>query len=1044
MRPDESTESTRSAGEGRERSAQDVFWEARALPDDERERYLDAACEGDAGLLAAVRRLLAADRRAGILDQAPAVHALAGVLAEAPAPERVGPYVVTGEIGRGGMGVVYRAHDPRLRRDVALKFLPAAWRDDPEAEARFINEARAASALDHPHNCPVYDIGTAEDGRRFIAMAYCPGGSLAARLASGPLPVETAVRVAVQVAEALDAAHEAGIVHRDVKPGNIAFTDRGDARVLDFGVAVLGTSEWAAPRFAAGTPAYMAPEQVRGEAVDRRTDVWALGAVLFEALTARRPFEALDRDGVRRAILEDAPADPRRLRPEIPASVARVVARALEKEPAKRFDTAAALAAALRATGVGANRDARAARRRAVAVGALALAGVASAGAYLASRAPRDTTSAAAADSLAVVVLPFRVRGDPSIEFLREGMVDLLAAKLTGEGGLRATDPRSSYRAWRSASSAESDGLTRDSAVALARRLGAGNVLLGDVVGTASSIVVNASVVSTRGAVVSRATVEGAHTELSPLVDRLVAQLLSVGAGEEPQRLAALTSTSLAALRAYLAGQAAYRRGTYAEALEKYGLALDLDSTFALAGLGLALADGWVGTGHASERGRAAAWRWRDRLSERDRALLFATVGPSYPRPSTVREQLDAIEKARRLAPDRVELWYELGDTYFHYGRVLGAGDWEARAEQALGAAASLDPAFAAPAQHLLMLHARQRRTAELRALADRLLAAEPDGSTADYVRWRRRVALGAPDAPADPGDPTLDSLATETLGWIGMTATDDGVAFDVGRRALRLRAARPGTRDERVERQLAVHAAALNAGRPEEARALSESLADLSPDPGLGARLLVLSALYGDGDRAAAARAAAALAEGTGGAGRPLDRCVLEQWRSSAAPRAAAGAARPGAAVRERPGPQAVCDAVVAAMRASAAGDARAAAAVARIDSVLRAGPVEFYVGDGAVDHGPIALARLLEAAGDRAGALAALRRRPYFIGWQPFLAASLRDEGRLAAALGDVRGAVRAYEHYLALRANPEPALVAATDSVRAELARLRAALR
>jgi len=138
------------------------------------------------------------------------------------------------------------------------------------------------------------------------------------------------------------------------------------------------------------------------------------------------------------------------------------------------------------------------------------------------------------------------------------------------------------------------------------------------------------------------------------------------------------------------------------------------------------------------------------------------------------------------------------------------------------------------------------------------------------------------------------------------------------------------------------------------------------------------------------------------------------------------------------------VCDAVVAAMRASAAGDARAAAVIARLDSVLRTGPVEFYVGDGAVDHGPIALARLLEAAGDRAGALAALRRRPYFIGWQPFLAASLRDEGRLAAALGDVRGAVRAYEHYLALRANPEPALVAATDSVRAELARLRAALR
>jgi hypothetical protein len=138
------------------------------------------------------------------------------------------------------------------------------------------------------------------------------------------------------------------------------------------------------------------------------------------------------------------------------------------------------------------------------------------------------------------------------------------------------------------------------------------------------------------------------------------------------------------------------------------------------------------------------------------------------------------------------------------------------------------------------------------------------------------------------------------------------------------------------------------------------------------------------------------------------------------------------------------VCEAVVAAMHAHRWTGGSAGEAVTRLDSVLRTGPVDFYYGDGAVDHAPIALARLLEASGDRAGALAALRRRPYFIGWQPFLAASLREEGRLAAALGDVRGAVRAYEHYLALRSNPEPALVGASDSVRAELVRLRATAR
>jgi tetratricopeptide (TPR) repeat protein len=200
--------------------------------------------------------------------------------------------------------------------------------------------------------------------------------------------------------------------------------------------------------------------------------------------------------------------------------------------------------------------------------------------------------------------------------------------------------------------------------------------------------VVNASVVNARGTVVGRATAQGPHTELPVLVDRLVAQLLSASAGEDPQRLDALTSTSLPALRAYLEGQAAYRRGRYAESLVHFRRALDLDSTFALAGLGLSLADGWAGMGHARERGRAVAWRWRERLSQRDRALLTAHVGPSYPRQSTVRQRYAAIEAALRLAPDRVELWYELGDLHplrSPPGRVMGVASGEGAARRRRG-----------------------------------------------------------------------------------------------------------------------------------------------------------------------------------------------------------------------------------------------------------------------------------------------------------------------------------------------------------------------
>jgi tetratricopeptide (TPR) repeat protein len=1020
------------------RTVQELFLAAREVPADAREAHLRDACGGDASLRAEVERLLAADAGEGILDRPAPGHAVSSLVMptmvdDAPVQQRVGPYLVSGEIGRGGMGTVYRAYDPRLRRDVALKFLPAGWHQDPAAKARFIDEARAASALDHPHTCPVYDIGSTDDGRIYIAMAYCAGGSLAARLATGPMPVDQAVRVAVQVASALDRAHEAGIVHRDVKPANIAFTEHGEARVLDFGIAVLGTDEWEAPRIAAGTPAYMAPEQVRGEAVDRRTDVWALGVVLYEMLTGSRPFTG---GGEQAAppMFDEAPNDVRARRPDVPLALAAAVSRALAKDPAARFATAAdfsaAITAAMTATVTSAG-EGRSRRRRltriAAAAGIVALG--AAAGLYADARRTRAARVAAGVDANAVAILPFRVRGEPSIGYLREGMADLLAAKLTGEGGLRAVDPRAVYAGWRRAVTSERDDLPLDSAVTLATRLGAGSVLVGDVVGTAATVVVNASIRNARGKVTASATAQGTHAELSTLVDRLVAHLLSTSSGEEQQRLAALTSTSLPALRAYLEGQAAYRRGRYGEALEEFSRALDLDSTFALAGLGLVLADGWVGTGHAGERGRAAAWRWRDRLSARDHALLVAHVGAAFPRPPTIRERLAATESALRLAPDRVELWYELGDLHFHFGRIVGAGDWETQAERALRRAVQSDSAFAAPIHHLVGLYARQRRREDLRAIVGATRAGL-EGPTADFVRWRAAVALGEPA----PDSLALDSMATETIGWIGMISQDDGVVRPLGEHALRLRHGRPSTREERFERHLSLHAVALNGGRPRAATALAETVRELQPDSSLHLRLRVLAGLYGDGDRPAAAEAASALGARRGSR---LDRCVRAQWLvATGDPSAGDEPGTPGGTAAER-----LCEATVDAMLALRRGDPSAAGAIARVDELLRSGLTEFFLGDGLFDYASIALARLLEATGDRAGALTALRRRPYFIGWQPFLASSLRYEGQLAAALGDRDGAVRAYEHHLALRHDPEPALRAATDSARAELARISA---
>lgn len=1025
--------------EPRWQRVQDLFWSARELPADARDEKLRRECGDDTALLEEVRRMLAADVGDGILDHTAPVTPLADRLDDAPVPARVGPYVVTEEIGRGGMGVVYRAHDPRLRRDVALKFLPAAWTRDRDAKSRFIDEARAASALDHPHNCPVYDIGSTEDGRLYIAMAYCAGGSLAARLASGPLPVADAVRITMEVASALDRAHEAGIVHRDVKPANIAFTERGEARVLDFGVAVLGEDEWRAPRVSAGTPAYMAPEQVRGAAVDRRTDVWALGAVLFEMLTGRRAFPGTNAEATQ-AIVHDAPADVRALRPEVPEATADVVRRALEKDPADRFATAAEMAAALRSASEGDGPPGPSRWRQWRLAGSVAAGAIVAIAGFAISRTGGSEEASRGVDASAVAILPFRVSGEPSIAYLREGMVDLLAAKLTGEGGLRAVDPRTVHVSWQRVAGSDTVDLPIDAATTLAERVGAANVLLGEVVGTAANLIVNASVTNASGAEVARATAEGAHTDLASLVDRLVAQLLTASAGEEPQRLSALTSTSLPALRAYLAGQAAYRRGRYGEALERYAHALDLDSTFALAGLGLTIADGWVATGHARERGRAVAWRWRERMSPRDRALLFAQVGRNYPRTPTAREQLAATEEALRLAPDRVELWQSLGDYYLHYGRMGGVDAWEAYAERAFRRALEADSAFSPAMHHLAILYARQGRRDELRRLVDATREYVPGGATADFVRWRAALTLGG----ATVDSAALDSMATEAIGWIGMISQDDGVDVPLGEHALRLRFARPGTRGERFERQLSIHMLALNAGHTETAAMLADAAHEAQPDSSFHLRLRVLDALFGDGDRASGTQAAAALGSATDTGASRLNTCVHDLWEAVDTLATGDAPARPDLP-RPTPGDAAIyeqlCESAVDALRASRRRDASARQAIARLDDLYRAGPLEFYPGDGHVDYVPILIARVLETYGDPAAALAALRRRPYFIGWQPYLAASLRHEGRLAAMIGDRNGAVRAYEHYLALRYAPGPGLRAVADSVRDELRRLEA---
>lgn len=257
-------------------------------------------------------------------------------------------YKIIEEIGHGGMGVVYKAGDTKLGRTVALKFLSPHTVGDDEDRARFIHEAKAAASLNHPSICTIHEIDEVED-QYFIAMEHVEGLSLKEMIASGPLGIDEAVDVAMQVARGLQAAGEKGIVHRDIKSANIMITTRGEAKIMDFGLAkAAGGTQLTREGTTLGTIAYMSPEQARGEEVDRRTDIWSLGVVLYEMVTGRRPFRGDYDQAVIYSIVNETPEPPTAIRTGVPMELEQVVDRCLAKDPAERYQTAGDLTADLR------------------------------------------------------------------------------------------------------------------------------------------------------------------------------------------------------------------------------------------------------------------------------------------------------------------------------------------------------------------------------------------------------------------------------------------------------------------------------------------------------------------------------------------------------------------------------------------------------------------------------------------------------------------------------------------------------------------------
>jgi len=668
----------------------------------------------------------------------------------------VSHYRILEKLGEGGMGVVYRAEDTKLKRIVALKFLPPELTRDPEARERFVQEAQTASALDHPNICTIHEIDETE-GQTFIAMACVEGQSLKDRIASGPLRLDEAVAIALQIAEGLEEAHEKGIVHRDIKSANVMVNPKGQAKIMDFGLAKLaGGVKLTRPGTTLGTIAYMSPEQARGEEVDHRTDIWSLGVVFYEMVAGRVPFKADREQAVVYSILNDPPEPLTAQRTGVPMELERIVGKALAKMIDERYQHAGDMLA-----------DLRVLRRRQE--GAVT----------------EEHLAAAAPGKKSIAVLPLTsLSQNKEDEYFSDGTTEDIITQLSKIRDLRVVS-RTSIMLYKD---------SKKNLRQIGKELGVATILEGSVRRSGDRVRIVAQLVDALTdehlwAETYDRDIKDIFAIQSDVAEKIAAALKAKLSSDEKEQIEKKPTANMEAYTYYLKGREYYLRFTTHDndvAVDLFKKALGLDPDYALA---------WAGLGDAYAQrveryGMEASWldsavEAAKKAIELDGncAEAYKALGLAYYYKGFISRAIQANERAVELKPNHAPAIGNAGIDRL----MLGECD---KGLPLLRKALALDPSMAPPYVFLGEMYRQMGDFPEAELWLRKILDLRPDYSHGCMVEARLHVVQGkhqqAHDelkrvVAANPDNPRVLDWAAMIAGLMG----DFSLAKEYYRRAI-------------------------------------------------------------------------------------------------------------------------------------------------------------------------------------------------------------------------------------------------------------------